>query len=128
MASTRGKGKRFDFGRLCFVIGGACSVKSLSVTGATRARSSLWCNHCRAEAANCARIGRLAQAPSASAFCNQRIWKASEIAPRGLLPQTYRGRWANAKGPRIPGFSKISLLQIQGFRLGNLEGSARYLC
>ena len=30
--------------------------------------------------------------------------------------------WANTKGPRILGFGKIFLLQIQGIRFGNLEG------
>ena len=35
--------------------------------------------------------------------------------------------WAFSKGPRIPGFGKIILLRIQGFRFGNFEGSARYL-
>ena len=36
--------------------------------------------------------------------------------------------WAFSKGPCVPRFGKVILLRIQGFRFGDLEGSARYLC
>ena len=64
-------------------------------------------------------------APSPNHFRELSLFgKISQVRSFPTLDLGYLGIFE--KGPHIPGFGKIILLQIPGFRFGNLEGSARY--